>query len=239
MTWSIIARDELTGQFGIAVATRFFAVGARVPYIAAGLGAIATQALVNPYYGIDGLKLFRDGRTPREIIATLIAADSGRDSRQLHVMDAYGRIASHTGSECIDWCGHVEGEDFSIAGNMLTGARVLDETARVYAESNMLPFARRLIMAMHAGEAAGGDKRGRQSAALLVYGDDEWSMLDLRVDDHADPLAELGRLEQVSRERWVHFRRFLPTRLNPGGVTDRATIDAEMEASIQSRDGEP
>src|ERR1700760_1694925 len=143
MTWSIIARDELTGQLGIAVATRFFAVGARVPYIAAGLGAIATQALVNPYYGIDGLKLFRDGRTPREIIATLIAADSGRDSRQLHVMDAYGRIASHTGSECIDWCGHVEGEDFSIAGNMLTGARVLDETARVYAESNMLPRRRR------------------------------------------------------------------------------------------------
>ena len=98
MTWSIIARDRPTGQFGIAVATRFFAVGARVPYIAAGIGAIATQALVNPYYGIDGLKLLREGRSPRDIVETLIAADSGRASRQLHIMDAGGRIAAHTGT---------------------------------------------------------------------------------------------------------------------------------------------
>jgi uncharacterized Ntn-hydrolase superfamily protein len=234
MTWSMIARDELTGQFGIAVATRFFAVGARVPYIAAGLGAIATQALVNPYYGIDGLRLLRDGRSPHDIIENLIAADSGRASRQLHVMDAGGRIACHTGSECVDWCGHIEGDGFSIAGNMLAGARVLDDTARAYVENEALPFARRLIAAMHAGEAAGGDKRGRQSAALLVYGDDEWSVLDLRVDDHADPLAELDRLEQISRERWVHFRQFLPTRQNPAGITDRATIDAGIEASIET-----
>ena len=101
MTWSIIARDELTGRFGIAVATRFFAVGARVPYVAAGFGAIATQALVNPYYGIDGLKLLRDGRSPREIIDILIAGDDGQASRQLHVMDAAGRIASHTGQDCV------------------------------------------------------------------------------------------------------------------------------------------
>jgi uncharacterized Ntn-hydrolase superfamily protein len=229
MTWSIIARDELTGQFGIAVATRFFAVGARVPYIAAGLGAIATQALVNPYYGIDGLKLLRDGHRPHDIVATLIAADSGRESRQVHVMDAGGRIASHTGSECIDWCGHVEGKGFSIAGNMLTGAGVLDETAQAYSAHDNLPFAQRLIAAMGAGEAAGGDKRGRQSAALLIYGDDEWSALDLRVDDHIDPLGELARLEQVSRVHWVHFRQVLPTRKNPAGITDRATIDAHIE----------
>jgi uncharacterized Ntn-hydrolase superfamily protein len=236
MTWSIIARDELTGQFGIAVATRFFAVGARVPYIAVGVGvgAIATQALINPYYGIDGLRLLREGRSPRETIDTLLAADSGRASRQLHVMDANGRIACHTGSERVDWCGHVEGNGFSIAGNMLAGARVLDETARVYAENKARPFAQRLIAAMHAGEAAGGDKRGRQSAALLIYGDNEWSDLDLRVDDHADPLAELGQLEQVSRERWVHFRQFLPTRKNPAGITDRAAIDAGIEASIEA-----
>jgi uncharacterized Ntn-hydrolase superfamily protein len=234
MTWSIIARDELTGQFGIAVATRFFAVGARVPYIAAGLGAIATQALINPYYGIDGLRLLRDGRRPHDIIETLIAADGGRASRQLHVMDACGRIACHTGSECVDWCGHVKGDGFSIAGNMLAGARVLDDTARAYVENEALPFTRRLIAAMHAGEAAGGDKRGKQSAALLMYGDDEWSTLDLRVDDHADPLAELDRLEQVSRERWVHFRRFLPTRENPAGITDRATIDSGIAASIEA-----
>jgi uncharacterized Ntn-hydrolase superfamily protein len=235
MTWSIIARDETTGQFGIAVATRFFAVGARVPHIASGLGAIATQALVNPYYGIDGVTLLRAGKSPQEIVDFLTAADDGQASRQLHVMDAAGRIAAHTGSECVDWCGHIEGKNFSIAGNMLAGARVLDDTAKAYAENESLPFAQRLIAAMFAGEAAGGDKRGKQSAALLICGQEEWSDLDLRVDDHTDPLTELARLEQVSRERWVHFRPFLPTRQNPAGITDRATIDAGIEAALLNR----
>jgi uncharacterized Ntn-hydrolase superfamily protein len=232
MTWSIIARDSATGQFGIAVATRFFAVGARVPHIAAGIGGIATQALVNPYYGIDGLKLLREGRSPRDIVDTLIAADSGHAARQLHIMDAAGRVASHTGCECVDWCGHIEGNGFSIAGNMLAGAGVLDDTAQAYTANEGLPFAQRLIAAMRAGEAAGGDKRGKQSAALLIHDQDEWSALDLRVDDHTDPLAELERLEQVSRQRWVHFRKYLPSRTNPAGITDRQTIDAGIEAAI-------
>ena len=235
MTWSIIARDSATGQFGIAVATRFFAVGARVPHIAAGIGAVATQALVNPYYGIDGVKLLREGRAPGEIVATLLAADSGRETRQLHIMDATGRIASHTGRECVDLCGHIQGDGFSIAGNMLAGAAVLDDTATAYVANAKLPFARRLIAAMFAGEAAGGDKRGKQSAALLIHGEEEWSALDLRVDDHADPLRELERLEAVSRERWVHFRQFLPTRQNPAGVTDREIIDAGIEAGIANQ----
>jgi uncharacterized Ntn-hydrolase superfamily protein len=234
MTWSIIARDPATGEFGIAVATRFFAVGARVPYIAAGIGGIATQALVNPYYGIDGLKLLRSGRTPCDVVETLIAGDAGHDSRQLHIMDASGRVAAYTGSQCVDWCGHIKGDGFSIAGNMLAGGRVLDDTAKAYIAHEKLPFSQRLIAAMHAGEAAGGDKRGRQSAALLIHGDEEWSALDLRVDDHADPLAELERLEQVSRERWVHFRQYLPSRENPAGITDRETIDAGIEASIEA-----
>jgi uncharacterized Ntn-hydrolase superfamily protein len=232
MTWSIIARDNATGQFGIAVATRFFAVGARVPYIAAGVGAIATQALTNPYYGIDGLKLLREGKSPCDVIEMLKAADSGHASRQIHIMNAAGHIAAYTGAECVDWCGHIEHKGFSIAGNMLVGASVLDDTAAAYSASATRPFAQRLIAAMRAGEAAGGDKRGKQSAALLICGDDEWSALDLRVDDHADPLGELERLEQVSRERWVHFRQFLPTRKNPAGVTDRKIIDATIEAAI-------
>jgi uncharacterized Ntn-hydrolase superfamily protein len=232
MTWSIIARDELTGQFGIAVATRFFAVGAHVPHIAARVGAIATQALVNPYYGIDGLKLLREGRQPRDIMETLIAADAGRESRQLHIMDASGNIASHTGRDCVGWCGHLKGNGFSIAGNMLAGARVLEDTAQAYVAGEALPFPQRLIAAMRSGEAAGGDKRGKQSAALLIYADEEWSALDLRVDDDADPLAELERLEEVSRERWVHFRDFLPSRNNPAGITDRKIIDASIEAAI-------
>jgi uncharacterized Ntn-hydrolase superfamily protein len=235
MTWSIIARDSATGHFGIAVATRFFAVGARVPHIAAGVGGVATQALVNPYYGIDGVKLLREGREPGDIVKNLTAADVGRESRQLHVMDATGRIASFTGKECVDWCGHIQGDGFSIAGNMLAGAAVLDDTAKAYVANASLPFARRLIAAMQAGEAAGGDKRGKQSAALLIHGEEEWSDLDLRVDDHADPLAELERLEAVSRERWVHFRQFLPTRQNPAGVTDRETIDAGINAAIASQ----
>jgi uncharacterized Ntn-hydrolase superfamily protein len=232
MTWSIIARDNSTGQFGIAVATRFFAVGARVPHIAPRLGGIATQALVNPYYGIDGVRLLHEGLKPGDIVATLIAADAGRESRQLHMMDAGGNIAAHTGRECVDWCGHIRGSGFSIAGNMLAGARVLDDTAAAYTAGESLPFAQRLIAAMRAGEAAGGDKRGKQSAALLIYGDDEWAALDLRVDDHTDPLGELERLEAVSRERWVHFRSFLPTRNNPAGITDRKIIDASIEAAI-------
>ena len=234
MTWSIIAHDKATGQFGIAVATRFFAVGARVPHIAARIGGIATQALVNPYYGIDGLKLLREGRAPREVIETLIAADEGFASRQVHILDAKGRIATHTGAACVDWCGHIEGDGFSIAGNMLAGAGVLDDTAKTLIANRSMPFAQRLIAAMRSGEAAGGDKRGKQSAALLIHGEEEWSDLDLRVDDHTDPLAELERLEIVSRERWVHFRQFLPSRKNPAGVTDRKIIDASIEAAIAS-----
>jgi uncharacterized Ntn-hydrolase superfamily protein len=235
MTWSIIARDETTGRFGIAVATRFFAVGSRVPYIASGFGAIATQALVNPYYGIDGVKLLREGKSAREIVDHLTTADPGHGSRQLHVMDASGRIASHTGKDCVDWCGHVEGNGFSIAGNMLAGPQVLHETAKAYTYANALPLAQRLVAALFAGEAAGGDKRGEQSAALLIHGSEEWSELDLRVDDHADPLGELARLEQVSRERWVYFRQVLPTRANPAGIIDRAAIDASIEAAMASR----
>jgi len=232
MTWSIIARDPTTGQIGIAVATRFFAVGARVPHIAPGIGGVATQALVNPYYGIDGVKLLREGSTPREVVDALTAADDGRESRQLHVMDIKGRIAARTGTDCVDWCGHIQGDNFSLAGNMLAGAAVLDDTAKAYAANISLPFPQRLIVAMKAGEAAGGDKRGKQSAALVIQGEEEWSDLDLRVDDHTDPLAELERLEQVSRERWVHFRPFLPTRKNPAGITDRAVIDATIEAAM-------
>jgi uncharacterized Ntn-hydrolase superfamily protein len=232
MTWSIIARDSATGQFGIAVATKFFAVGARVPHIAAGLGGIATQALVNPYYGIDGVTMLRQGKSPKEILSALLATDQGRESRQLHIMDVKGTIAAHTGKDCVDWCGHLPGDGFSIAGNMLAGPRVLEDSAKAYVAHKNLPFSQRLISAMRAGEAAGGDKRGKQSAALLIHDTEEWSALDLRVDDHDDPLSELERLERVSRERWIHFRKFLPTRENPAGITDRATIDSSIAAAL-------
>jgi uncharacterized Ntn-hydrolase superfamily protein len=232
MTWSIIARDGETGRRGIAAASKFLAVGARVPFIESGVGAIATQALLNPFYGVDGLRLLRDEVAPADMVRILLAADDGRDHRQVHMMDRHGRIAAHTGAACVRWCGHCEGEDFSVAGNMLAGPRVLDDTAAAYAANANLPFAIRLIAAMQAGEAAGGDKRGRQSAALVIHGDDPWSELDLRVDDYVDPLAELSRLERLSREYWVHFRKYLPSRRDRVGTTDRRAIEAGIAATL-------
>ena len=232
VTWSIIARDDRTGEIGIAVATKFFAVGARVPFIEVGAGALATQALINPLYGRAGLALLRQGMPATEVIRQLTEADAGSAHRQLHVMDVAGGFAAHTGSACVDWCGHLLCDSFSVAGNMLAGPQVIEATAQAYAEHEALPFARRLIAALKAGEAAGGDKRGKQSAALLIYSTEEYADLDLRVDDHADPLAELERLEKVSRERWVHFRKFLPKRGDPVGTTDRDLINTEIERAL-------
>jgi uncharacterized Ntn-hydrolase superfamily protein len=228
LTWSIIARDENSEKFGIAVATKFFAVGALVPHVAPRVGAVATQALINPFFGVHGLALLRQGKSAAETVGALVAADPGRDHRQLHVMDAQGRTSAHTGAACVDWCGHVSGPAFSVAGNMLAGAGVLEATAAAYAKHAGLPFPRRLIAALAAGEAAGGDKRGKQSAALLIHGEEDWPDLNLRVDDHPDPLAELERLERVSRERYVHFLRCLPGRRDPVGVTDRDSIEREI-----------
>jgi uncharacterized Ntn-hydrolase superfamily protein len=230
MTWSIVARDPASGAFGIAVATRFFAVGARVPHIASGIGAVATQALVNPFYGTRGLQLLREGVPASDVVRLLTEADTGQAHRQVHVMDAAGGSAAHTGANCVEWCGHVIRDGFSVAGNMLAGPRVVEDTAAAFAVHGGLPFPRRLIAALKAGEAAGGDKRGRQSAALLIHGTEDYSDLDLRVDDHADPLAELERLENVSRQHWVHFRKFMPSRRDPAGTTDRATIEAGIAA---------
>ncbi|HEY7385870.1 MAG TPA: DUF1028 domain-containing protein [Beijerinckiaceae bacterium] len=232
MTWSIIARDDITGEIGIAVATKFFAVGARVPFIEVGAGALATQALMNPLYGRAGLALLRQGMPAPEVLRHLVEADAGREHRQLHIMDVAGGFAAHTGSGCVDWCGHLIGDKFSVAGNMLAGPQVIEATAQAYAGNDGLPFARRLIAALKAGEAGGGDKRGKQSAALLTYSTEEYADLDLRVDDHPDPLAELERLEKVSRERWVHFRRFLPKRGDPVGITDRDLINAEIDKAV-------
>ena len=232
MTWSLIARDPATGAFGIAVATKNFAVGCRVPHIESGIGAVATQALSNPFYGVNGIKLLGEGKSAAEVVKTLTAADAGREHRQLHVMDAAGHTAAHTGKDCVDWCGSTAGEGFSVAGNMLAGPAVIEETAKAYMDNAALPFPRRLIAALKAGEDAGGDKRGKQSAALLIYGEQEWPDLDIRVDDHTDPLTELARLEAVSRERWVHFSKLLPSKRDPVGVIDRAELDARVAAML-------
>ena len=227
MTWSIVARDP-SGALGVAVASRFFAVGALCPAVRAGKGALSTQALINPLYARDGAALLEAGVAPADIVERLTRADSGRAVRQFHVIDAAGRSAAHTGSDCIEWCGDRRGAGYSIAGNMLVGPQVLEGTARAYEEASALPFAERLMTAMEAGEAAGGDKRGKQGAALLIHTTEDYPFLDLRVDDHPDPLAELRRLFAVSLERFQPFMGCLPSKARPAGITDRAVIDAEV-----------
>jgi uncharacterized Ntn-hydrolase superfamily protein len=199
MTFSIIANDVATGQVGIAVASKTLATGARVPHIRTGVGAIASQARVNHYYGPRGLALLAAGASAADTVRLLIAADGDQDIRQVHVMDRHGRFAAHTGAECLEWCGHLVKESYSVAGNILAGSAVLEAMAAAYDAATGLPLAQKLVAAMKAGEQAGGDKRGRQSAGLLIHGTADWALLDIRVDDHADPLSELERLEAVAR----------------------------------------
>ena len=227
MTWSILARDS-AGTLGVAVASRAFAVGALCPYARSGVGALSTQALVNPHYATPGLELLAQGTPPAEVVRVLTDADGGRNHRQLHVLDARGRVAAHTGSACIDWCGHLAGDAFSIAGNMLAGPQVLRATASAYEGSARLPFAERLLAALDAGEAAGGDKRGKQAAALLVVTTESYPLFDLRVDDGEEPLRELRRLYEKSFERYQPLLACLPSRADAAGVTDRAVIEERI-----------
>ena len=224
MTWSIIARDSASGAFGVAIATRFFASGALCPHARSGVGALSTQALVNPHYGPQVLDLLAAGVPASEVVQRVLAPDEGREQRQLHVIDAEGRIGQHTGSKCIDWCGALVGDGYSVAGNMLANERVTRETARAY-EASPQPFAERLLAALEAGEAAGGDKRGKQSAALLIYSTEQYPALDIRVDDHAEPLAELRRLYDKAHERFIPFMSCGPSQARPWGELDRARIE--------------
>lgn len=228
MTWSLLARDE-QGRFGVAIASRFFAVGALCVHTKGGVGAISTQALMNPLYGVEGIALLSQGLGAADVVTRLTSADDGRQQRQLHVLPASGAAAAHTGSACVDWCGHQVFENFSVAGNMLAGPGVLQATADAFMASEGRPLAQRLIAAMRAGEAAGGDKRGKQSAALRVQGLEDYAELDLRVDDHADPLAELQRLYEVSLERFQPFVACLAKRGDPTGELDRSRIEASIE----------
>jgi uncharacterized Ntn-hydrolase superfamily protein len=236
VTWSILARDA-EGRFGVAIASRFFSVGALCVHTQAGVGALATQALMNPLYGRQGLALLALGRSAADVVATLTAVDDGAAQRQLHVLPARGVGAAHTGTACVDWCGHALHGGFSVAGNMLAGPRVLEATAEAFAASAGRPLAERLLAAMQAGEAAGGDKRGKQSAALVIQGPEDYRELDLRVDDHADPLAELQRLYEKSLERFQPFIACLARRGHPAGELDRNRIEAHIQRFHAARHG--
>jgi uncharacterized Ntn-hydrolase superfamily protein len=238
MTWSILARDA-QGHLGVAIASRFFAVGALCVHTRRGVGALATQALMNPLYGAAGLDLLSAGRSSAEVVATLTGADAGRDQRQLHVLPAAGLAAAHTGASCVAWCGHERFDDFSVAGNMLAGPQVIATTAQAYVDAAGLPLAERLLAAMAAGEAAGGDKRGKQAAALRIHGDEDYPQLDIRVDDHAEPIAELQRLYCKSLERYQPFIACLAGRHDAVGVLDRTEIEARVERFTAARVAPP
>lgn len=225
MTFSIVAWDPATGMTGVAVATKHLAVGALVPHAKAGIGAIATQAQTNPLLGIRGLELLehrraiasvseQDGEhtTAEGVVARLLREDAARDERQLHLVDHNGHTAAWTGHHCIDWAGHQTFPHFSVAGNMLAGEQVLTAMATAFQHAEGQELCDRLICALEAGDAAGGDKRGRQSAALYVMHQDPYPHLDLRVDHHADPIAYLRLLYAESRQDYYQsFRRTMPT----------------------------
>ena len=234
MTWSLLAREP-NGTLGVAIASKFFAVGALCVHTQRGVGAVSTQALMNPLLGPLGLKLMQSGMTSHQVMHDLLQTDTGYDQRQVHVLPLQGEPVAHTGKACIDWCGHVSGPNFSIAGNMLAGPQVLAETARVFEATEGMPLAERLILAMQAGEEAGGDKRGKQSAALRIHADEDYLQLDLRVDDHEEPLWELRRLYDKSLERFQPFLSCLPGRHNSVGLTDRTLIEAQIQRFHQAR----
>ncbi len=209
MTYSIVARDPETGDLGVAVQSKFLAVGAVVPWARAGVGAIATQAFANVAYGPDGLAQLADGHAADDVLRRLVVADDQREHRQAGVVDAQGRAATHTGNDCFAWAGGRIGANFAAQGNILADAAVVDGLADTFLAGGQ-PFPELLVACLAAAEAAGGDRRGSESAALLIVrdgggfggGDDRW--IDLRVDQHDDPVGELGRVLAFQRLYYDH-----------------------------------
>jgi uncharacterized Ntn-hydrolase superfamily protein len=226
-TFSIAAYDSQNGDLGVAVASKFLAVGAVVPWARAGAGAVATQALANIAYGPDGLALLERGYTAQTALDALLADDEMREHRQVGIVDAHGGAAAHTGKECMDWAGHATGPGFAAQGNILAGAGVVQAIVEAFSAAQG-ELAERLLAALKAGDAAGGDRRGRQSAALYVaraggaYGGLLDRYIDLRVDDHPAPVAELARL--------LKLHRFY---LTPPRQADLLPIDAPIAHELQ------
>jgi len=210
MTYSIVARDPQTGRLGVAVQSHGFSVGPIVPWAEAGVGAVATQSFVEPAYGPNGLRLMAGGLPAREALAQLVAADQDAALRQVAMVDAHGAVAAHTGERCVPQAGHQLGDGFSCQANMMLNDTVWDAMAMAYPAADG-DFAARLMAALHAAEAEGGDIRGRQSAAMLIVAPSgsgrPWAhadvVVDLRIEDHPEPLAELERLLTLQRA-WAH-----------------------------------
>lgn len=201
-TFSIVGRDPENGDLGVAVQSKFFAVGAVVPWAKAGVGAVATQSWTNTTYGSKGLELLENGLSAQETLDRLVAEDEGRSQRQVGIIDADGNVANYTGDECMEWAGARSGENYTAQGNLLTGEAVVDAMAEAFEETEG-ELAEKLMAALIAGQEKGGDRRGQQAAALLVVRDDGGEggfndrYIDLRVDDHKQPIKELHRLLKI------------------------------------------
>ncbi|MBL7857694.1 MAG: DUF1028 domain-containing protein [Cyclobacteriaceae bacterium] len=204
-TFSIVARDAKTGELAVAVQSHWFSVGTVVAWGEAGVGVVATQSFVNKSFGIRGLELLKQGKTPQQAVDLLLSDDTGKDFRQLAILDIDGRVATHTGASCIQDAGHKNGENFSVQANMMLNNKVVPAMEKKWNETGNLPLAERMIAVLQAAQQAGGDIRGKQSAALLVVGPkasgEPWNdrIVDLRVDDAANPIQELERLLKVFR----------------------------------------
>src|SRR5262249_46391808 len=218
MTFSIVARCPRTGQLGVAVSTAVPAVGAMCPYVKAGIGAASTQSSVNPYLAIDALDLMARGRSGSDALEAVLEPDAAKELRQIGVVDAAGRAAAWSGKNCTPWFGHIADRDFAVQGNMLVSEATIVQMASAFREHERQDLAERLLLAMEAGQAAGGDKRGRQSASLKVYAAEEYALWDLRVDEHPDPVAELRRIYVIARVQLLPFIEGMPKKNAEAGA---------------------
>ncbi len=216
-TFSIAARCPRTGMLGVAVSTAVPGVGGLCPFVRAGVGAVSTQSWVNPYLGIDGVELMAAGAGAQAALDKLIADDPGRDVRQVGLVDRDGASASWSGEQCIPWFGHLTGADYAVQGNMLVGEPTIQAMVEAFEKGAALDLPERLLGVIEAGQAAGGDKRGRQSAALKVFYKEAFPYLDLRVDEHRHPVAELRRVFEVARRQLLPFVDGMPSREDPLG----------------------
>jgi uncharacterized Ntn-hydrolase superfamily protein len=218
MTFSIVAHCPRTGQLGVAVSTAVPAVGAICPYIRAGVGAVSTQSWVNPYLAIEALALMEGGHPGPAALDAVLSRDEAEDLRQIGVVDAQGRSATWSGKSCTEWFGHIVGPHFAVQGNMLVGEATVTAMAAAFRGSEPLELAERMLLAMEAGQAAGGDKRGRQSAALKVYQREDYALLDLRVDEHPYPVAELRRVYSIAQLQLLPFVAGMPKKGERAGA---------------------
>jgi uncharacterized Ntn-hydrolase superfamily protein len=212
MTFSIVARCPRTGMLGVGTSSKWLAAGGGVPHCRAGAGAIASQSFANPYLGIDGLSLLDQGLTAARALERLVESDRGRDLRQVAIVDRKGHTAAYSGARCIPWAGQVEGGGYVCLGNILVGEEVVKAMARAFEVSVDEELPERLLLALAAGQEAGGDRRGRQSAGIYVVHTEEYPYCDLRVDDHPDPIDELRRVFELFQQQWVPLLPMAPRR---------------------------